>query len=281
MRASVPALFRVIGFLLVVACTHSAHAATIVVCYPGGPVNEADATTAMAAMLRVIERVGHWPANTFDSRFTAQADDCRQLLNTQKPAFAITSLGLFLDQRTAHHLVPVAQPRMKGTSVERYRLIVRKGTFATLDQLKGKTLGGTVFEEPDFIRSIVFAGKLDPQTWFQLKPARQAIRTLRALDKGELDAVLLNGQQYAALGSLPLSNPTEAIFTSADIPLMGLVADSKTSTADERDRFAQAMAATCSDGEGKKLCDLFGIDAFVPANAAAIEPMIALWNNGK
>jgi len=252
--------------------------APIVVCYPGGPVSEAEANNAMGAMLRVVERIGQWPANSFSSAFTAQADQCRTLLNSRKPAFAITSLGLFLEQREAHSLVPVAQPRMKGTTSERYRLLVRKGQFIRVDQLKGKSVGGTVFEEPDFIRRIVFAGKLDPQTAFDLKPTRQALRAIRSLDKGELDGVLLNGQQFAALGSLPLKSPLEPVFTSADIPLMGMVANSKTSTPDDRARFARALQAMCADSDGKKLCDLFGIEAFVPANPAAIDPMVTLWN---
>ena len=252
--------------------------APIVVCYPGGPVSEAEANNAMGAMLRVVERIGQWPANSFSSAFTAQADQCRALLNSRKPAFAITSLGLFLEQREAHSLVPVAQPRMKGATSERYHLLVRKGQYTSADQLKGKSVGGTVFEEPDFIRRIVFAGKLDPQTAFDLKPTRQALRAIRSLDKGELDGVLLNGQQFAALGSLPLKSPLEPVFTSADIPLMGMVANSKTSTPDDRARFARALQAMCADSDGKKLCDLFGIEAFVPANPAAIDPMVTLWN---
>ena len=44
---------------------------------------------------------------------------------------------------------------------------------------------------------------------------------------------------------------------------------------------AKALQATCADSEGRKLCDLFGIEAFVPANNAAIEPAITLWKQGK
>ena len=267
-----------LALLPLVSQTAESAPAPIVVCYPGGPVSESEANNAMGAMLRVVERIGQWPANSFSSAFTAQADQCRALLNSRKPAFAITSLGLFLEQREAHSLVPVAQPRMKGATSERYRLLVRKGQYTSADQLKGKSVGGTVFEEPDFIRRIVFAGKLDPQTAFDLKPTRQALRAIRSLDKGELDGVLLNGQQFAALGSLPLKSPLEPVFTSADIPLMGMVANSKTSTPDDRARFARALQAMCADSDGKKLCDLFGIEAFVPANPAAIDPMVTLWN---
>jgi hypothetical protein len=251
------------------------------VCYPGGPVNEDDANTALASMLRVVERVGQWPANRFTSLFTAKATECRSLLARQNPAFAITSLGLYLEQRAAHHWVPLVQPLIKGATTERYRVVAQQGKFKNLDDLKGKALGGTVLEEPEFVGRIVFAGHYEPASFFLLKPSRQAIRALRALDSGELDAVILTGQQFSGLGSLQFKNPVEAIFTSNEIPLMGLAADSEATTADERARFAKALQGLCADAEGKKLCDLFGVEAFVPADASRIQTMVQLWDKGK
>jgi ABC-type amino acid transport substrate-binding protein len=240
-------------------------------------VKEQEAKGAMDAMLRVVERIGRWKENSFTSRFSSKSADCRQLLADNNPSFAITSLGLFLEQRDRHNLVPVAQPRINGRVGERYRVMVQKGKFKTIEQLKGKSLGGTILDEPEFLRKIVFAGKLNPADFFDLKPSKQAIRTLRALDKGDIDAVILNEQQYAGLGALALTTPFEAIFTSEELPLMGLVADSKTSTADERARFANALESMCADADGKKLCDLFGVESFVAVDPAVFEPVIQQW----
>lgn len=271
-------------FVLVLsACVAPVQAAPapLLVCYPGGPVNENDANSAMASMLRVVERLGQWPANSFTSLFTAKADECRKLLADKQPGFAITSLGLYLEQREAQHLTPLLQPVIKGVSDERYRIVAQPGKFKTLDDLKGKSLGGTVLEEPNFIQRIVFAGKVDPAAFFALKPSRQAIRALRTLDSGELDAVMLNEQQYAALGSLPLKNPPEVVFTSDPIPLMGLAANTQTTSPEDRARFVKALTGLCTDSEGKKLCELFGIDAFVPEKPDAFTAMVKLWNAGK
>lgn len=255
--------------------------APVVVCYPGGPVSEDDANKAMSAMLNVVEKVGGWPTQSFSSAFSSDVEGCKILLKEKKPAFAITSLGIFLDQRQSLHLEPVVQPKMRGGSTEEFHLVAVKGHFGSLNDVKGKQVGGTVFEEAEFIRRIVFAGKLDPQKDFSLKPSKQAIRALRALDKGELDAVLLNGQQFAALASLPLTHELESVFTSAPIPLMGLVANQEASSPEERNRFAKALSDMCSDPDGKKLCEIFAIDAFVPASQAAIQPAISLWEKGR
>jgi ABC-type phosphate/phosphonate transport system substrate-binding protein len=253
----------------------------IVVCYPGGSVNAKDANGAMSAMLRVVERVGQWPANSFNSLFTTKSDDCKKQIAEKNPKFAITSLGLYLELRSQNNLVPVVQPKIKGSTSERYRVMTQKDKYKSLDELKGKTLGGTVLEEPPFVGKIIFAGKYDPATFFVLKSSNQAIRALRALDKGELDAVILNEQQFGGLASLPMKTPLEAIFTSAEIPLMGVVANSATTTAEERARFGKALEGMCADPEGKKLCDLFGVESFAAVDAAVFQPMVKLWAEGK
>ena len=253
----------------------------IVVCYPGGSVNAKDANGAMSSMLRVVERVGEWQTNSFNSVFTTKSDECRKLIAEKNPKFAITSLGLYLEMRNQHNLVPVVQPKIKGITSERYRVMTQKNKYKGLDDLKGKTLGGTVLEEPAFIGKIVFAGKYDPPSFFVLKSSNQAIRALRALDKGELDAVILNEQQFGGLASLQMKTPLVAVFTSEEIPLMGVVANSATTTAEERVRFAKALEGMCSDPEGKKLCDLFGVESFTSVNAALFEPMVKLWAEGK
>jgi hypothetical protein len=253
----------------------------IVVCYPGGAVNAKDANGAMNSMLRVVERVGQWQENSFNSVFITKPDECRKQMAEKNPKFAITSLGLYLELRNPHNLVPVVQPRIKGRTSERYRVMVQKDKYKSLDELKGKTLGGTVLEEPSFIGKIVFAGKYDPASFFILKPSNQAIRALRSLDKGELDAVILNEQQFGALGSLHREKPLEAVFESAEIPLMGVVANSAITTAEERARFGKALEGMCTDAEGKKLCELFGVESFVNVDAAVFEPMVKLWTEGK
>jgi len=253
----------------------------IVVCYPGGSVNAKDANGAMSSMLRVVERVGQWKENSFNSLFTAKTDECRKQMAEKNPKFAITSLGLYLELHTQHNLVPVVQPKIKGRTNERYRVMAQKDKYKNLDELKGKTLGGTVLEESSFIGKIVFAGKYDPASFFVLKPSNQAIRALRSLDKGELDAVILNEQQFGGLASLHLQTPLEVVFTSEEIPLMGAVANSATTTAEERARFGKALEEMCTDTEGKKLCALFGLESFVTVDTAVFEPMIKLWAEGK
>lgn len=269
-----------VGLLWLAVAPPARGAQPILVCYPGGPVDAAEAGNALGSMLRVVERVGQWKSGTFESAFTSRADECRKLLSERKPAFAITSLGLYLELAARHHLVPVVQPRIKGQTAERYRVMVKKGAFADLAALKGKSMGGSVLEETEFLRRIVFAGRIDPVKHFVLKPSRQALRSLRALAKGELDAVLVNQQQFDALGGLPFAKELEAVFTSEAIPLMGLVADEKATNASERERLTRALQGMCQDAEGKKLCELFGVESFEPVKPGTFDAARTLWEAG-
>jgi hypothetical protein len=253
----------------------------IVVCYPGGPVKDQEINSTMGSMLRVVEKTGQWPKGNFDSLFTTKAEECKKLIREKKPAFSIMSLGLFLElKEQGEQLLPIVQPKIKGKSTETYRILVQKGKHKTLQDLKDKSLSGTPLEEPLFISRIVFKGALDPASFFKMKPTRQALSALRSLDKGEWDAVLVTDQQYSSLNSLPFASQLEVIFSSDSIPLMGVVANEKTTSPEDRTRMVNALSKMCSDEEGKKLCDMFGVESFSKAEAKTFEPLLQLWKKG-
>ena len=251
----------------------------VLVCYPGGgTVKARQAKPAMDKMLAVLAALGGWPEDSFQHDFTTKVDECRKLMAEKKPAFAILSLGLFLELRLAHQLTPLAKPKMAGQDSEIYRVLVKKGTAVDLAGLKGKTLGGSLLDEPTFLQKVVFEGKLDPKAHFELKPSKRALRALRKLHKGKLDAVLVNQQQFRALSGLDFAADFSAAFTSQPLPLIGLTADGKQTTAEDRKRLTEALSKMCSQTQGKETCDMFGIEAFSPADPKTYQAVIGLWN---
>lgn len=253
---------------------------TVVICYPGGPVRTADAKPAMDSMLAVIEEIGQWSEGSISCEFTSKVDECRKLMAEKDPHFAILSVGLYLEHRQKHQLVPVAQPNVEGHTTDIFRILVRKDSFNSLSDLKGKTLGGTHLGEPRFLKKIVFKSKIDPAKHFQLKPSHRALRALRNLSKGrDLDAVIVNEQQYKSLGSLPFAGKLKAVFTSEPIPLVGLLANTKKTSKHERGRITQALSSMCTHDKGKELCQMFGIESFGPANVGSYKKITTLWNS--
>jgi hypothetical protein len=255
-----------------------AESVPVLVCYPGGPVSENDARASMDAMLRVIERLGQWPAQQFASFFSSSLSECKQLFDDKRPGFSILSLGLYLERREKYDLVPLARPQIKGENSERFRVMAQAGKFDNINALKGKSLGGTPLDDTEFVSRVVFAGRYPVSSFFDPKPTRMALKSIRSVTKGELDAVLLNQQQYDALPALKLDSPLAVVFESDAIPLIGVVADRTRTQPQERERFAKAMAGLCSDAEGAKLCTLFGVDAFTGVEPSVYSEVIRRWN---
>jgi len=254
---------------------------TVLICYAGGSVQSQDAEAATASMLRVVEESGGWSPGAMTGVFISDVKECGMRLDEQKPPFAITTLGTFLAYREKLDLIPLAQPVIDGISAERYRIMVRKGTHTSLEALKGKTVGGALVDETEFLKRVVLRGAVDPESFFTLKRSQRVLHCLRSLAKGELDAVIVNSQQYRALGSLPFAGELEAVFSSEEIPMVGIVANVKLTTADERSRFTRALSQVCNHQEGKKLCELFGVESFVAADLQAFQKTIDLWKSQK
>ncbi|MEZ4470844.1 MAG: PhnD/SsuA/transferrin family substrate-binding protein [bacterium] len=247
----------------------------LVVCYPGGTVTARQAQPAIGKLLDVLMRMGGLPGG-FHPQFERDAEGCRAALGPH-PVVAILSLGLFLEHRASHHLVPLVRPRIQGRTTEALRVLVRAGTAANLMDLKGKTLSGTPLEEPAFLARVAFAGVVDPATHFKLLPEKRALKALRALDAGEVDAVLVTDAQYAALGALPFADKLAVVHTTDALPLVGVVADETQLDADARARLVAALAGICDHAEGKALCELFGVEAFEPVDAGAYAEAVKRW----
>lgn len=252
---------------------------TVLICYPGVPAQSQDTDAATEAMLRVVEEVGGWSSGSMTGVFTSTVKECGMRLDEQKPPFAITTLGTFLAYRGKLNLIPLAQPVIGGSSAEKYRIVVRKGTFKSVQELKGRTLGGALVEEPEFLKRVILRGTMDPGSFSTFKSSPRVLHSLRALAQGDLDGVIVNSQQYRALGSLPFAGELEVAFTSEEVPLVGIVANGQRTTADERNRFARALSQLCSHREGKELCKLFGVETFVPADPHAFQKVVDLWQS--
>jgi hypothetical protein len=251
----------------------------VLICYPGVSARSENAQSTTDIMLKVVEEMGEWPSGSMTSLFTTKITECEIHLDEQKPQFAITTLGTFLAYRKKLNLIPLVQPVIDGSSSEKYRIVVRKGTFTSIEKLKGKTLGGSLVDEPAFFKRVILQGKVDPESFFTLlKSSRRVLRSLRALVKGDLDAVVVNSQQYRALGSLPFASELEIAFTSEDVPLVGVLANGQGTTSDERNRFSRALSKICDHKEGKQLCELFGVEKFVSADVQAFNKVIELWD---
>jgi len=85
--------------------------------------------------------------------------------------------------------------------------------FRHLQTSEIKTVAGSSLSEPEFVQKIVFEGSLKLGADVKAKQM-SGLPALKALRAGEVDAVVLDAQEFQSLPALPFASEFTTIFTS-------------------------------------------------------------------
>jgi len=203
-----------------------------------------------------------WEKGSFAVKFENKRSKGIAALNEWKPSFATLALGLYLELRSTHKLKPLVLAQVNGKTTNRYRILVKKGTYGSLEELKGKKLGGNLLDDPVFLSRVVFDGKLDAGTFFKLKQSKRPLRAIRKVAKGKADAALVDDMQYDMLKELPYFADLQVVFESTDVPNLGMVYVEGRAASGDVEKFTAALVNMCQDPEGKKMCETFAVEGF-------------------
>jgi ABC-type phosphate/phosphonate transport system substrate-binding protein len=100
---------------------------------------------------------------------------------------------------------------------------------------------------------------------------------LKALRSGEVDAVVLDAQEYQSLPALPFAKEFATIFTSKPITNTGIMAVGKHTDDASIKALVQATKDFCATADGKNVCTTFQITGFEPASQRDYDDMIKRW----
>ena len=208
-----------------------------------------------------------WSEGTYGTRFEDTRAGAVKAFANWKPAYASVALGVYLESGDRFKLKPLVMAKVNGKNTNLYRVVVKKGAYGTLDDLKGKVLTGNLVEDPVFLSRIVFDGKLEADKHFVLKQTNRALRAIRKVARGKADAALVDDIQFVSLKQLPMFKKLDVIYVSKDIPNLGLVYVDGLADAKEISRFADALVNMCTDDKGKEICETFNVEGFqhIPA----------------
>ena len=222
-----------------------------------------------------------WSPGSYETRFEGSPEGGRRFMEERRPAYAALSLDLYLDLEQRNNLKPMILARAKDMPAERYRILVKKGRYQALQDLKGKILAGDQAGETKFVSRVILAGKLDAASYFELQPTPRPLRAIRQVARGQIDAVLVNSLQYESLKKLPLLEQLQVVFESDSMPNLGLAYAEGRAKPEDIKRLTQALINMCADPEGKNLCADFGIEGFEPASADVLDKVRNLYSSEK
>jgi hypothetical protein len=192
----------------------------------------------------------------------------------KKPGFAMLDVDLFLELRKREELVVLASVEGPSLTLGHLHVVVKDPTIKTLDDLKGKIIVSNHLKSARFLSKVVFDGKYDAATAFKLQPAIGPMKGLKAVDRGEAAATIVDDAQLANMKSQPYGQGLRTIFSSAALPTTPFVALGKNSKPEERIAMEKMVQGMCSDKAGAEVCKAFQITKFEKPNAAVYNEAI-------
>jgi hypothetical protein len=194
-------------------------------------------------------------------------------IKTDRPGFLLSTPAFFLANRVELSLQPLNQLLIDGKDTHRYCIVARKGTVEDISALKGGVLVGSALAEPDFVERIVLERKLVFGTDVDAKYQR-ALSAIRALSRGEVQAVVVDEIELAGLKTMPFADELETIHCSELIPNTGVFALQGTAVAADALALIDATGDFCTEGEGVSICETYQISGFQKAGEQTFNQLI-------
>ncbi|HOD15230.1 MAG TPA: PhnD/SsuA/transferrin family substrate-binding protein [Spirochaetota bacterium] len=261
---------------------NSAEKISFTVIFLGGPDTGAEGEKIINQFISSLAKISGMKKDAFQGKYFNTIAEAKAYIQQNKNSYIMGSIGFFLAQRTFMNLVPLAVVKQQGSATEQYKLIIKKGAFKSLKQLKGKILAGNVlYEDKKFINKMIFDGKIDISSHFQLKPTSRPLSALRKLTSGEYAAVLINTRDYNSLKTLDLFPKIEILYSSPTMPALGLMmVNTKTNQA-AQSKIINAVTRMCGQADTREVCKSFSIGGFEKIEAEILKDEITKYESGK
>ncbi len=217
--------------------------------------------------MRYVDAQAGWtPANK--GSFLASRREALAYIDANRPGFALMEPSLYLELKKSKGLEVIAQVQSRELTTPRLHLVVKSAAFASLADLKGKSLWTLWGESPAYLTKLVFDGKVDAGSHFQLKAVGQALKGVRGLLRGECDATLLDDEQLAAAKKLPGGADLRILHSSGNLPPLPMVFFAGAGNAADKAALVKVLTGMCDSATGAAVCKELKIERIVGVNGA-------------
>jgi len=257
--------------------TAEAGSRDFLICIPGSPGTSAGAAAFMTPFFRRIESLAGWPASSTTGSYQPRYAGCMASIRSSRPGFAVMALGVYLQHRRDMHLKVIGQVDMFAGPGRRLHLVVRKGTFRTLAELKGKKLTSNHLVEKRFLNKIMFGGKIDVAQHFVLRQVSRTTKGMRDVARGRVDATIVNDDELRTMHHRSWGRKLTVIHKSPALPGAPLVAFGRNAKRADISALRRVIARMCSGAQGRKLCKSSGIRSMRLATQSTYARMIRMY----
>jgi len=244
----------------------------LVVCSPGSPGTTAEAQPTMDAFAAALAAKAGLPGAALGAVYEDAEDSGVARLKAKDAAIALVSLPFFLKHEKELALRPRLQAAPKGRAeMERWALVAKRGRVAGPGALEGFTVASSAGFAPAFVRGPALGSWGRLPAGVRIVQSGAVLSSLRRAAGGEPVAVLLDGAQEAALGSLPFASELEVVTRSPPLPA-GVVATVGARLAPKSwSTIEAALKALSSDPAGAAALDSIQMSRFTPLDEKALD----------
>ncbi|ANM29621.1 hypothetical protein ABI59_08585 [Acidobacteria bacterium Mor1] len=265
---------RIVALLICLAVSSSAAAAAaldIVVWAPGYPGSTEQAQPTMDAFGQALAGAAGAPLPPRVTYYKSLEEGRAAVEGSARLVMVPTAVWAAFGKELS--LTPLVQVQ-RGDSGERWSLVAARGKVSEAGDLAGMTLSSQIGYAPEFVRGPVLSawGALPDSTTVAFESRIRS--ALRRASKGEPEAVLIDSEQRAALGSLRFAAELEVVATSPSLPLtlvciVGDPSDSALPVGVQSLR--QALLEM--HHTNPEVLESLRVDRFVPVDADALEAL--------
>lgn len=255
---------------------YSADKIHFAIVFAGGPDPQGEGKNILNQFLDNLSRMTGISASRLTGQYFNRLSTAKRYISRNRNCFIMGSIGFYAENKNRFGLVPLTKVSMQGSDREQYFLLVKKGRYKNLKQMRGKKISGNVlYENKRFLSRIIFANKVNVASFFKLKPTQRPLTAVRRLTRNRIDGVLLNRMQYNSLKKLSLFQRVSVVYTSPSLPALGLMMVNTPVNAAVKNKIVSAITGMCSLQDGKKVCSNFGIQGFKSVSAGEVESALS------
>jgi len=224
----------------------------------------------MDVFAAALSQAAGWPAGRLAAAYHETERGGLGRLAAPDAALALVPLPFLLQHGEALRLAPRLQVQSKGSELtEVWSLVARRGRVASPAALDGFSVVSLAGYSPGFVRSALGAWGRIPES-ARVVHSGQVLSALRKAAAGEKVALLLDGAQAAALGTLPFAGDLEVVARSGPLPAAFVCTVGNRLAAARWRALEKAFLALPSTPEGAAALEGLRFVRFAPVDTAAL-----------
>jgi len=266
------------GLLLAaVASLYASDTVTLVTCAPGYPGNTEQAQPTMDDFSAHAARVAGWTEATLDAVYYNDLEEGLARIEQSDAALALVPLPFYLEYSERLDLRPILEVMMAENPPKTWTLVTGKGKVAGPASLDGWEITGRGGYSATFVRNVALEGWGALPETADVTFSTRAVSALRKASRGEPVAVLLDGEQSAALDGLPFAAELDRVYESGQFPPSLLCVVGDRLPADKIDELAEGLIGMSGKKTGRETLSQLRMSGFEPVDLSEIERIRELW----